>query len=53
MSQVFNQINVTPKYYDYDYDGLNLASQKGWKLGVFGWKLEGSNSSFHCYFDRY
>ena len=29
------------------YQGLNLARQKSWKLGVFGFKLEGSHSPFY------
>ena len=35
------------------YEGLNLTNQNRRKLGVFGWKLQGSHSPFYCYFDRY
>ena len=29
------------------YEGLNLANQKGQKLGVFGWNLEGIHFPFY------
>ena len=31
------------------YEGLNLTNQESRKLGVFGRKLEGSNSRFYCF----
>ena len=30
-----------------------MANQKSRKLGVFGWKLVGTQSLFYCYFDKY
>ena len=35
------------------YEGLNLANQKSWMLGVLDRKLEGSHFPFHCYLDKY
>ena len=35
------------------HEGLNLTNQKSRKLGVFGRKLEGSQSSFCCKLARY
>ena len=35
------------------YEGLNLAHQKSRKLGVFGYKVEGSFSLLYYYYDIY
>ena len=46
-------LKATPQHIYTPYEGLNVASQKTRKLGVFGRKFEGSHSPFYCYFDTY
>ena len=34
------------------YENLNLANQKGWKIGISGRKLEASQFSCSCHFGK-
>ena len=43
-----NHVDIVMRMYT-PHEGLNVANQKSRKLGVFGWKLEGSNSQIYNY----
>ena len=48
-----NSVQATLEWKYTPYEGVNLANQNGQKLGIFGRMLEGSHSSFYCYFNKY
>ena len=54
MKKISDSYRVTMRVKGYTpYEGLNLANQKGRKLGVFGRKLEGSHSPVYWYFNKH
>ena len=47
------EIVVSSRAIPRNYEGLNLANQINWQLGVFDQTLEVSHFTLWCYFYRY